>query len=171
MANQQFRIDLLDPSAPIDSVARGDVLVNVFRTSPGDEVARPPTPVRVDVSRWAGKTVRLRLAATDNRGPLRVGVDNIRFEPIGADGDGRIELPETPKASSAIDLVLHRLSEADALAALAARAEKLARADQFSGAVLVARDGNVLLEKAWGLADRKTRTPRTHPTRSSASGR
>ena len=43
-ANQQFRIDLLDPSAPIDSVARGDVLANVFRTSPQDEVARPPTP-------------------------------------------------------------------------------------------------------------------------------
>jgi CubicO group peptidase (beta-lactamase class C family) len=96
---------------------------------------------------------------------LRVGVDNIRFEPIGASGDGRIELPETPRASSAIDLVLHRLSEADALAALSARAEKLARADQFSGAVLVARDGNVLLEKAWGLADRKTRTPNTPDTK------
>jgi hypothetical protein len=33
-ANQQFRIDLIGPSAPIDSVAKGDVLVNVFRTSP-----------------------------------------------------------------------------------------------------------------------------------------
>jgi hypothetical protein len=28
--NQQFRIDLIDPTAPIDSVAEGDVLVNVF---------------------------------------------------------------------------------------------------------------------------------------------
>ena len=28
--NQQFRIDLVDPSAPIDSLAKGDVLVNVF---------------------------------------------------------------------------------------------------------------------------------------------
>jgi CubicO group peptidase (beta-lactamase class C family) len=116
------------------------------------------------VSRWTGKVVRLRLAATDNRGPLRVGVDNVRFEPVDAD-DGGIELPETPKASSAIDLVLHRLSEEDALAALAKRAEKLARADQFSGAVLVARNGNVLLEQAWGLADRKTRTPNTPATK------
>jgi CubicO group peptidase (beta-lactamase class C family) len=33
-ANQQFRIDLVGPSAPIESVAKGDVLVNVFRTSP-----------------------------------------------------------------------------------------------------------------------------------------
>ena len=101
-ANQQFRIDLLDPSAPIDSVASGHVLVNVFRTSRDDEVARPPTPVSVDVSRWEGQVVRLRLAATDNRGPMRVGVDNIRFEPIDADGDGRIELPKRrrPRARS-----------------------------------------------------------------------
>ena len=78
-ANQQFRIDLLRPSAPIDSVAKGDVLVNVFHTSPGDPTRRQPTEVRMDVSAWAGQTVRLRLAGTDNQGPLRVGVDNIRF--------------------------------------------------------------------------------------------
>jgi hypothetical protein len=61
-ANQQFRIDLLRPSAPIDSVAKDDVLVNVFHTSPGDPARRPPTEVRVDVSAWAGQTARLRLA-------------------------------------------------------------------------------------------------------------
>jgi hypothetical protein len=72
-ANQQFRIDLVRPSAPIDSVAKGDVLVNVFRTSPDDPARRQPTEVRVDVSALAGQTVRLRLAGTDNRGPLRVG--------------------------------------------------------------------------------------------------
>ena len=166
-ANQQFRIDLLDPSAPIDSVASGDVLVNVFRTSQDDEVARLSTRVKVDVSRWAGRSLPLRLAATENRGPMRVGVDDIRFEPIDADDGGRIELPETPKPSKAIDLVLQRPSEADALSRFLDRAEKLARADQFTGAVLVARHGNVLLERAWGLADRKTRTPNTPETLSS----
>jgi hypothetical protein len=40
-ANQQFRIDLVRSSAPIDSVAKDDVLVNVFGTSPGDP-APPP---------------------------------------------------------------------------------------------------------------------------------
>src|SRR4029453_11029321 len=89
-ANQQFRIDLVRPSAPIDSVAKSDVLVNVFRTSPGDPVRRQPTEVRMDASAWAGQPVRLRLATTDNQGPLRVGVDNIRFQPIG-DTDGRVE--------------------------------------------------------------------------------
>jgi D-alanyl-D-alanine carboxypeptidase len=65
----------------------------------------------------------------------------------------------------ALDLVLHRMSEADALAALSARAEKLAGTDQFSGAVLVARNGEVLLHEAWGLADRETGTPNTPDTR------
>lgn len=164
-ANQQFRIDLVGPSAPIDSVARGDVLVNVFRTSPDDPVARRPTVVSVDVSRWAGQTVRLRLAGTDNRGPLRVGVDNIRFERIGTDADDRVELLATPEPSSAVDLVLRRMTEADALAALSARAEKLARADEFSGAALVARHGKVLLQDAWGRADRKSGAPNTPRTR------
>ena len=76
-------------SAPIDSVAKEDVLVNIFAT-----VARRSGPPRADrrqrrpVSRWAGQTVRLRLAGTDNSGPLRAGVDDIRFEPIGSDASG-----------------------------------------------------------------------------------
>ena len=162
--NQQFRVDLLDPSAPIDSVGKDDVLANVFRTSPGDPVSRRPTDVSLDVSPWAGKTVRLRLAETDNQGPLRVGVDNIRFRRIGTDTDDRIELLATPKPTSAIDLVVRRLTEEDALTALSARAGKLAGAGDFSGAVLVARRGKVLLQDAWGRADRKTgaeNTPRT----------
>jgi CubicO group peptidase (beta-lactamase class C family) len=152
--NQQFRIDLLDPSAPIDSVAKGDVLVNVFHTSPGDPDRLAPTAAIVDLSRWAGRTVRLRLAGTDNSGPLRVGVDNIRFEPLGSD-EAQIELPETEEASRALNLVLHRMTEAEALSALSTRAGELAAKGEFSGTVLVARDGKVVLEKAWGLADRE----------------
>jgi D-alanyl-D-alanine carboxypeptidase len=163
-ANQQFRIDLVRRTAPIDSVAKGDVLANVFSTSPDDPSARRLL-VSVDVSRWAGQTVRLRLAETDNRGPLRVGVDNIRFERIGTDGDGGIEVLDTPEPSRALDLVLHRMSEADALAALSARAARLADAGEFSGAVLVARRGKVLVQGAWGRADRKSGTPNTPQTR------
>jgi len=164
-ANQQFRIDLVRPSAPIDSVAKGDVLVNVFHTSPGDPARRPPTEVSVDVSAWAGQTVRLRLATTDNQGPLRVGVDNIRFQRIGTDADGRVELLATPRPSSAVDLVLHRLPQAQALAALADHAAERARADEFAGAVLVARHGKVLLNDAWGRADRKAGVANTPATR------
>jgi hypothetical protein len=94
-ANQQFRIDLVRPAAPIDSVAEGDVLVNLFHTSPGDAACRQPTEVRLGVSAWAGQTVRLRLAGVDSQGPLRVGVDDIRFQRTG-DADDRVALLVTP---------------------------------------------------------------------------
>jgi CubicO group peptidase (beta-lactamase class C family) len=163
-ANQQFRIDLVRLSAPIDSVAKSDVLVNVFHTSPGDPARRPPTEARMDVSAWAGRTVRLRLAGADNQGPLRVGVDNIRFRGAG-DADGRVELLATPKPACALNLVLHRLTEPEAVAALSACAEERARAGKFAGAVLVARHGKVLLEEAWGRADRKAGVANTPATR------
>jgi CubicO group peptidase (beta-lactamase class C family) len=163
--NQQFRIDLIDPSAPIDSVAEGDVLVNVFRTAPGDPTSLAPTAVSVDLSQWAGQTVRLRLAQTDNQGPLRAGVDNIRFEPIGAGADARIDLLDTPEPTSALDLVLHRLTEAEALAALKTFVREEASADRFSGAVLVAKGGEVQFSKAYGLADREREIPNTVQTR------
>jgi D-alanyl-D-alanine carboxypeptidase len=164
-ANEQFRIDLVAASAPIDSVAHGDVLVNVFRTSAGDPDRREPSTVSVDVSRWAGRTVRLRLAATDNGGPLRAGVDDIRFEPVGANTNARVELPATKQPARALNLVLHRMTEADALKALAARAGRLVGQDELSGAVLVAKNDRVLFSHAYGLADRKRRTANTVRTR------
>ena len=163
--NQQFRIDVVVPSAPIDSVAHGDVLVNVFKTAAGDPFRREPSSVSVDLSRWAGETVRLRLASTDNRGPLRAGVDDIRFEPIDWGTNARIELPDTRAPERALDLALHRMTQADALQALSARADRLAGEDEFSGAVLLAKDGRVLFSRAYGLADRNRRTPNTIRTR------
>jgi D-alanyl-D-alanine carboxypeptidase len=63
------------------------------------------------------------------------------------------------------DLAVPRMSQADALAALSARGDELAKKDQFSGAVLVARHGKVLLQKAWGRAHRETGAPVTPDTR------
>jgi D-alanyl-D-alanine carboxypeptidase len=80
--NQQFRIDLVSTSAPVESVANGEVLANIFQTSPADSNRKPPTAITFDLSRWSGQTVRLRLASVDNQGPLRAGVDNIRLVPI-----------------------------------------------------------------------------------------
>ena len=81
--NQQYRIDIVAPSAPLAALGAPHVLANVFRTSPGDADRREPSAVMVDLSKWAGQTVRLRLAGVDNRGPLRAGVDDIRLEPAG----------------------------------------------------------------------------------------
>jgi D-alanyl-D-alanine carboxypeptidase len=68
---------------------------------------------------------------------------------------GEIEQPATPV----------RGSEADALKALSAHADKLARDDLLSGAVLVAKDEKVLFRRAYGIADRERREPNTLRTR------
>jgi CubicO group peptidase (beta-lactamase class C family) len=153
--NQQFRVDLVDPEAPFDSMADGDVLAGVFSTEPSDPMTLEPTEVSVDVSELAGRTVRLRIAQVDNQGPMSAGVDDIRFEAM--DAGAAIELPVTPAA--------HRLTEAEALQAVAERAGELTEADEFSGAMLIAGDGEVLLEEAWGEADREAGTPNTIDTR------
>ena len=62
------------------------------------------------MSAWAGQTVRLRLATTDNQGPLRVGVDNIRFRPVGRDPGGRVALLSPHAPSRAHDLAPHRMT-------------------------------------------------------------
>ena len=79
------------PSTPWRS---GDVLVNVFRTVAGR--SGPPPADRGERRSLAPGRARRSASAspqTDNQGPLRAGVDNIRFERIGADADARVELP------------------------------------------------------------------------------
>jgi hypothetical protein len=78
--NQQFRIDVMDPSAPIDAMSGRAVLATVFRTAAGDPAQIGPTTKTFDLSRWAGRTIRLRFAQVDNRGPLRAGIDDVRLE-------------------------------------------------------------------------------------------
>ena len=82
LGNQQFRIDLLNPSAPVDSLAEGEVLATVFNTPPGDPTSLEPTVVTFDLSPWAGQTVRLRFANVNNLYALWTGVDDIYLEPI-----------------------------------------------------------------------------------------
>ena len=80
--NQQFRIDILAPTAAADSMADADLRATVFETGPDAPARRGPTPVRYDLSPWAGQTVRLRIATADNQAPMRAGIDNVRLIPI-----------------------------------------------------------------------------------------
>jgi hypothetical protein len=79
---QQYRIDIVSASAAVDSMVKEHVLATVFQGQPGDPSRRSPTEVTVDLSPWAGQTIRLRLVCADNQGPLRAGVDDIRFERV-----------------------------------------------------------------------------------------
>lgn len=63
------------------------------------------------------------------------------------------------------DLRIPRLDQAGAIAALVAKADEGAGKDAFSGVLLVAHGNEVLLQRAWGMADRAKRTPVTVDTK------
>ena len=80
--NQQFRVDLIAPTAAVDSMADTDIRATIFETSPSAPARRLPAPVTFDLSAWQGQTLRLRFSTADNQGPMRAGVDNIRLIPL-----------------------------------------------------------------------------------------
>jgi D-alanyl-D-alanine carboxypeptidase len=71
-----------------------------------------------------------------------------------------VEAVEAPPA-----LEVARLPEAQALEAARDRVAELARDGRFSGAVLVAKGGRVVMSEAAGLADREAKTPNRLDTR------
>lgn len=80
--NNQFRLDLMESTAPLLSLEPSDVLANVFRTREEDPLVLEPTTTSLDMSQWVGQVVRIRFVEVDNKGPLRVGLDDVRLDPI-----------------------------------------------------------------------------------------
>ncbi|MFC2024831.1 hypothetical protein ACFLTG_00230 [Chloroflexota bacterium] len=78
--NQQYRIDLMDPNAPITSVSPGDVLTMLFRTEVGAPLSMAPTKVTFNLDSYAGQTVRLRFAVTDTMYYFAGAVDDVQIE-------------------------------------------------------------------------------------------
>ncbi len=75
--NQQYRIDVMKPSAPLTSLEPSDILATVFQTKEGDPEVMAPTKLTVDLTPFAGQTVRLRFAEVDNRGFFNASVDAV----------------------------------------------------------------------------------------------
>lgn len=88
--NQQARVDLMRDGADAFSVAAGDVLQNLFHTSPGDPAVSGYTAHGVDVTAtllaMQGQTVRLRFAEADNVSFFNFGVDLVSLEAIPEPG-------------------------------------------------------------------------------------
>lgn len=75
--NQQLRIDLLEPDAPIDTLEKSDIIETLFRTKPGDKRKRDWKPLSATVK---DGEFRLRIAEVDNRAPFGVGVDAVKLK-------------------------------------------------------------------------------------------
>jgi hypothetical protein len=75
--NQQLRVDVMRPSAPIDSVNPSDILTTVFANKNGDPEVMPPIRLTADLSPLAGQTVRLRIANAVTLEPFFSGLDAV----------------------------------------------------------------------------------------------
>jgi hypothetical protein len=98
--NQQYRVDLIRPSAPIYSVEPADLLVPIFGTKTGDPEERAPFARTVDLAPFAGQTVRLRFAqSATNR--LRAGADSVAIlgDPPRPQDPPVVPAPPGPPAS------------------------------------------------------------------------
>jgi hypothetical protein len=75
--NQQFRIDVIRPEAPLESLDPADLLRTVFATKLGDSLSMPPTRLTAGLNAFAGQTVRIRIAVTVTEEVLNAGVDAV----------------------------------------------------------------------------------------------
>ena len=75
--NQQYRVDIMKPSAAPFSVAPSDILETLYQTTSSSPATLTPTTMTFDLSAFAGQTVRLRFAEVDNGGCFLASVDNV----------------------------------------------------------------------------------------------
>jgi hypothetical protein len=84
--NQQFRIDVMKPDAPLESLDPADILRTVFATKQGDRPTMAPRRLTANLSAFAGQTVRLRVANAVTEEVFNAGVDAVSISdaPLGS---------------------------------------------------------------------------------------
>jgi CubicO group peptidase (beta-lactamase class C family) len=117
----------------------------------------PDEPLELHVKGSTGATGVIVLTM-DAEQPFKVG--GVKLETVAGRREGRGG-PPMP-ASAPID---PGMSDAELERALDAYLSRLASEDTLSGAVLVARQGRPIVQKAYGFADRANRIPNTTGTR------
>lgn len=96
--NQQYRVDVIKPSAAPDSVLPSDILATAYASATGGPKIVAPTTVSLDLSAFAGQTVRLRFAEVDNQNVFHAGVDSVAIQstpPANAIGFGKVKLDKS----------------------------------------------------------------------------
>ena len=146
----------------------------VASTNPQSAAARPPAQraLRLQGVRQELGSVKLRKVEVQSPDSITVFVEGergqllgigFRFEPGPERWLGGLTIDE----ATAEDLAEPPppMTEAEALAALDRAIEQAVAADEFSGAVLIARQGKTVFLKAWGLASKEFNAPNRPDTR------
>ncbi len=94
--NQQLRVDIMKPTAALDSLAASDVLGTVFRTRVGDPLTQGPKTITYDLTPFAGSTVRLRVSEVDNASYFQAGVDAVSVNSVSVQKPVILSFSATP---------------------------------------------------------------------------
>jgi len=92
---QQYRVDVIKPTASLFTLAPEDILATLFANKFGDPEAMAPTVFNADLSPFAGQTVRLRLVNAVNNSVFNAGADAISIAstpPSNVITKGKLEL-------------------------------------------------------------------------------
>ena len=103
--------------------------------------------IRIEKNEPLYLEVLLKDVESANVGNFRISVSGDTPTKIIADN---IRLVATPN-----EFLPARMTEIDAIASTIANTDSMSTNDKFSGTILLAHDGKILLERAWGYADRE----------------
>jgi hypothetical protein len=93
-ANEQFRVDVIKPTASLNTVDPAEILATLLKTETGSPRSMKPTRLSADLSAFGGQTVRIRAAVTARpdpnreetgvtRGILNAGIDAVSIKSNG----------------------------------------------------------------------------------------
>jgi CubicO group peptidase (beta-lactamase class C family) len=106
-------------------------------------------------------SVLARSKRGDHYALIQAGLDRTEKEKLFGLGIEKAESPDAPKLSD----ISEKLSESQLIAAIKEDLDRRAAAGDFSGVVLIAKNDKVLLNQAYGFADRERKIPNTIDTR------
>jgi hypothetical protein len=75
--NQQLRIDVIKPTASIETLNPEDILATLFANKTGDPQVMAPRTVSADVTQFDGQTVRLRIVNAVHDNEFNSGIDSV----------------------------------------------------------------------------------------------
>jgi hypothetical protein len=75
--NQQLRVDVIKPTASIETLNPEDILATLFASKTGDSPTMVPTQFSANLSGFAGQTVRIRVANAVGDSVMNTMVDNV----------------------------------------------------------------------------------------------
>jgi CubicO group peptidase (beta-lactamase class C family) len=155
---QNFQFDHLDPAGVADPARRLRMELNLRQRTGGFDLEKIEDSKEKKISgivreKNSDHRARITLEVSDNDA-TRIGDFGIDLLP----GPGKGPSPAREEPPPAKEPVNQITQEVDT------RLTEMAAKDEFSGALLLAKNGKILWEKAYGLADREAKIPNTVKT-------